>query len=197
MKRHAPATGRNREPIAAVLSEELPLAGTVLEIASGSGEHAVHFARRFPDHRWQPSDPDPQALASIAAWREESGLANLAQPVELDASSQHWPLDRADAIVCINMVHISPLGATEGLLDGADRLLSAGAPLILYGPYLEEGVPTASSNLEFDRDLRSRNPQWGLRDTAWLDGRAAERGLTRTRRVAMPANNIVLVYRKT
>lgn len=194
-KRHAPATKRNREPIAALLAEELPAAGTVLEVASGSGEHAVHFARRFPHLTWQPSDPDPDAQASIAAWRHEDGLANLLAPIALDAAGAKWPLEAADAIVCINMVHISPPEATEGLFAGAERLLPRGAPLVLYGPFLESGVPTAPSNAAFDCDLKSRNPAWGLREVAWLDRLAGQSAISRTRRVAMPANNLVLVYR--
>ena len=197
MKRHAPAAGRNREPIAAVLTEELPSTGVVLEVASGTGEHAVHFARTFAHLVWQPSDPDPAARASIAAWREESGLPNLRPPLALDAMAADWPIEAAAAVVCINMVHISPVAATEGLLRGAGRLLAAGSPLILYGPYLEDGLAAASSNLEFDRSLRERNAEWGLRRVAWLDALAAEHGFTRTRRVAMPANNLTLVYRRT
>ena len=196
MKRHAPATGRNREPIAAVLTEELPQTGLVLEVASGSGEHAVHFARTFPDLAWQPSDPDPDALASIAAWREEAGLPNLLPPLALDAAAHDWPIAKADAVVCINMVHISPPSATEGLVAGAARLLDADAPLIFYGPYFEAEAKTAPSNLAFDSDLRVRNPEWGLRSVEWLDDLAAKSGFRRTRRVEMPANNLTLVYRR-
>ena len=196
MKRHAPAAGRNREPIAAVLTEELPQAGLVLEVASGTGEHAVHFARTFPDLAWQPSDPDPEARASIAAWREEAALPNLLPPLALDAAAPDWPIAGADAVVCINMVHISPPRATEGLVTGAARLLTAGAPLILYGPYREADGETAPSNLAFDRDLKARNPEWGLRTVEWLDDLAARSGFRRTRRVAMPANNLTLVYRR-
>lgn len=195
MKRHAPAAGRNREPIAAVLTEELPAAGLVLEVASGTGEHAVHFARTYPAHRWQPSDPDPDARRSIAAWREDEDLPNLLPPLDLDAAADEWPVARADAVLCINMVHISPISATTGLLAGTARVLEAGAPLILYGPYLEAGVDTAPSNLDFDASLKARNPEWGLRTVEWLDELAAGYGFRRTRRVAMPANNLVLVYR--
>ena len=195
MKRHAPAAARNREPIAAVLAEELPEAGLVLEVASGSGEHAVHFAQVFPGLQWQPSDPDPAAGESIAAWRGEAGPANLLAPLALDAASPDWPIARADAVLCINMIHISPVAATEGLFAGAARLLAPGAPLILYGPFLEAEVETAPSNLEFDAGLRARNSDWGLRTAEWLDALAGEVGLRRTRRVAMPANNLMLVYR--
>lgn len=196
MKRHAPSVGRNREPIAAVLTEELPSSGLVLEVASGSGEHAVHFALTFPRLDWLPSDPDRDACQSIAAWREEAGLANLLAPLQLDAASERWPVAAADAILCINMVHISPLAATEGLVHGAARLLAAGAPLIVYGPYLEDGLETAPSNLEFDRWLKARDPEWGLRHAEWLDEVAGRGGFVRTRRVAMPANNLMLVYRR-
>ena len=196
MKRHAPAAGRNREPISAVLFEELPAAGLVLEVASGSGEHAVHFARTFPALDWLPSDPDPAARASIAAWRAEEGLATLLAPVLLDAAASDWPVARADAVLCSNMVHISPVAAAEGLVAGAARLLGRGAPLILYGPYLEDGVETVPSNLAFDASLKARDPAWGLRSAEWLDRIAGAAGFRRTRRVAMPANNLVLVYRR-
>ena len=197
MKRHAPAAARNREPIAAVLAEELPAAGLVLEVASGSGEHAIHFAEAFPTLTWQPSDPDPAARASISAWREEAGLANLLPPLDLDAAGADWPIERADALLCINMTHISPQRATEGLIAGAARLLPDEAPLIVYGPYLEDGIETAPSNLEFDASLRARNAEWGLRQVLWLDELASRHDFARTRRVAMPANNLTLVYRRT
>lgn len=196
MKRHAPATQRNRDPIATVLFEELPASGTVLEVASGTGEHAVYFAERFPDHCWQPSDPDSHALESIASWREETGLDNLQAPVRLDASARHWPASSADAILCINMVHISPVEATEGLMAAAGAILEAGAPLILYGPYSEGGVEPAPSNLDFHHSLKARNPAWGLRQIGWMDELAASHGLERTRRVEMPANNLMLIYRR-
>jgi hypothetical protein len=196
MKRHAPATARNREPIAAVLAEELPPSGVVLEIACGTGEPAVPFAKAFPALDWQPSDPVASARASIDAWRAEEQLPNLLPPLELDASAKAWPLEQAAAVLCINMVHISPVRATEGLLEGARRVLSSGAPLILYGPYLEDDVETAPSNLAFDASLRGRNSEWGLRSLSWLDDVAARQGFARTRRVAMPANNLTLVYRR-
>jgi SAM-dependent methyltransferase len=197
MKRHAPATDRNREPISAVLAEELPAAGTVLEVASGTGEHAVHFARTFPYLTWQPSDPAPAALESIRAWRAEAGLPNLLPPIELDAGAPRWPVVQADAVVCINMVHISPPAATEGLVRGAASLLAGGAPLIVYGPYIEDGVETAPSNLAFDADLKARDPAWGLRRAEWLDDLARGHGFERRLRVAMPANNLALVYRRS
>lgn len=197
MKREAPAAARNREPIAQVLAEELPASGTVLEVASGTGEHVVHFAERFPHLSWQPSDPDPEARASIDAWVMEAGCHNVAHAVYLDASGQGWPAAPVDAIICINMIHISPLAASEGLVRAAGRLLPPGAPLIVYGPWLEPDVPTAPSNLEFDAWLKDRDVRFGLRDTAWMDELCAQNALRRTRRVTMPANNIMLVYRKT
>ena len=196
-KRYAPATLRNRDAIAAVLADWLPPSGLVLEVASGSGEHAVHFAAAFPQLDWQPSDPDPAALTSIAAWSAEAGLANVAPPLALDAVSSEWPLTRAEAILCINMVHISPWAATLGLLAGAARLLPPGAPLILYGPYVEADAPTAESNLAFDASLRARNPGWGLRDTASVKAAAADAGLAFAGRRAMPANNLMLLFRRS
>ena len=193
MKRTAPATQRNREPIAAVLRDVLPQSGTLLEIASGSGEHAVHFAGLFPRLLWQPTDPDPAALASIHAWRQESGLANLLEPLRLDAADEAWPVDSADSILCVNMVHISPLAATEGLMRGAGRVLAAGAPLVLYGPYRRAGVPTAPSNETFDESLRARDPQWGLRDLEAVEAEAETCGLRLERVFEMPANNLSVV----
>ncbi len=196
MKQHASAAARNREPIAAVLAEELPATGLVLEVASGTGEHALTFAHRFPALIWQPSDPDAAARDSIAAWREESGLDNLRPPLALDAAAAVWPIAHADALLCINMIHISPWAAAEGLFAGAAHILPHGAPLVLYGPYREADVATAPSNEAFDASLKARNPAWGLRDLAVIDRLAERNGLGRTRRVAMPANNLMLVYRK-
>ena len=196
-KRHAPATLRNRDAIAAVLADWLPASGTVLEVASGSGEHAVHFAATFPDIAWQPSDRDPAGLTSIAAYLAETGLPNVGAPVALDASASRWPVARADAILCINMVHISPWNATLGLFAGAARLLAPGAPLVLYGPYIEPDVPTAQSNLDFDASLRSRDPAWGLRDTDAVKAVAADAGLAFIERRAMPANNLMLLFHRT
>ncbi|MGA9581557.1 MAG: DUF938 domain-containing protein [Allosphingosinicella sp.] len=195
MKRSAPATERNREPIAAVLREILPGRGTLLEIASGTGEHAVFFAGLFPALRWLPSDPDPEALASIRARRDEAGLENLLEPVRVDAAAGTWPVATAAAILCVNMVHISPWAATEGLMRGAGRLLPAGAPLVLYGPYRRAGMPTAPSNEAFDSSLRARNPEWGLRDLEAVEAEAAKHGLRLERVVEMPANNLTLVFR--
>jgi hypothetical protein len=195
MKRSAPATERNREPLAAVLRQVLPERGTLLEIASGTGEHAVYFARLFPNLLWQPTDPDPQALDSIRAWRAEQGPANLLEPLRLDASAESWPAGSADAILCVNMVHISPWAATEGLMRGAGRLLAAGAPLVLYGPYRRAGVATAPSNEAFDESLRARNPEWGLRDLEAVEAEAGRHRLALERVVEMPANNLTVVFR--
>ena len=196
-KRHAPATLRNRDAIAAMLAEWLPPTGRVLEVASGSGEHIVHFAAAFPALDWQPSDPDPGALVSIAAWSAEAGLANVAPPLRLDAATSGWPVAGADALLCINMVHISPWSATLGLLGGAARILPSGAPLILYGPYVEPGVPTAPSNIAFDASLRARNPEWGLRNLDAVKAAARDAGLTFAARQAMPANNLTLLFRRS
>jgi len=195
-KRYAPATLRNRDAIATVLRQVLPARGTVLEVASGSGEHVVHFAQVFPALQWQPSDPDPSALRSIAAWAGEANLPNVAPPVMLDASDAAWPVLEADALLCINMVHICPWAATLGLLDGAARLLPEGGVLYLYGPYLRAEVETAPGNLAFDRSLRTRNPDWGLRDVADVTAAAQARGLAFKRLVEMPANNLSLIFRR-
>lgn len=200
MKKHAPAALRNREPILGVLRNELPEWGVVLEIASGSGEHAVYFAQALRGLEWQPSDPDAEALASIAAYRADYGAAsdnvNLREPVLLDAAAESWAVKRADAIVCINMIHIAPWAVCEGLFAGAARILSGkNVPLVLYGPFIEPDVETAESNRQFDASLRSRNEQWGIRDIEDVDRVAHAHGLARTARHAMPANNLMLVYR--
>ncbi|MFP5328671.1 MAG: DUF938 domain-containing protein [Alphaproteobacteria bacterium] len=195
-RRSAPAALRNREPIAAVLRDWLPESGLVLEVASGTGEHVVYFAERFPDLEWQPSDVDPAALASIRAWREEADLRNVREPLVLDASSNAWPTGRADAVLSINMVHISPWSAALGLIDGAARLLGPGAPLILYGPWLSDEIETAPSNLAFDADLKRRNPEWGLRKVEDFASEAKGRGLALADKRLMPANNLMLLFRK-
>ena len=194
-RRSAPAALRNREAIADVLAEWLPESGLVLEIASGTGEHAIYFAERFPGLEWQPSDIHRDALESIEAWRSASGVKNVRRPLVIDAASHDWPIGRADAIVSINMVHISPWSSALGLLDGAGRLLAAGAPLILYGPWLKEGVPTAPSNLGFDADLKRRDPDWGLRSVEDFAAAAEKRKLHLVETRAMPANNMMLLLR--
>ena len=179
-----------------MLADWLPAKGLVLEIASGTGEHAIYFAERFPALDWQPSDIHPDALASINAWRSTCNLDNLHNAVMLDAASSDWPLDRADAILSINMVHISPWKSALGLLDGANRLLLAAAPLILYGPWIEDGVATAPSNLAFDADLKRRDPAWGLRLVKDFAAAAEERELCLVETRAMPANNMMLLLRR-
>jgi Protein of unknown function (DUF938) len=195
-KRFAPATQRNREAISDVLAAILPSNGMALEIASGSGEHVIHFAARFPGLIWQPSDDDADGIASISSWREDVDLPNILPPVRLDVRADTWPVKEADAILCINMVHISPWSATEGLCAGAGRLLPPTGLIYLYGPYLEADVDTAASNLEFDASLRARNPEWGLRKAEDLIALAQQNGLTFVQRTAMPANNISLVFRR-
>jgi hypothetical protein len=194
MRRSAPAALRNREPIAEVLREWLPESGLVLEIASGTGEHVVHFAECFPNLEWQPSDIHADALTSVEAWRRDSGLANVLEPLALDASSPEWPIDRADAVLSINMVHISPWASALGLLDGAVRLLPPEASLIMYGPWITSEFETAPSNLEFDGNLRACDPQWGLRSVEEFAAAAAERGLKLKQTRTMPANNLMLLF---
>lgn len=194
----SPATARNKDLILEVLRGHLPASGQVLEIASGAGEHAVHMAANLPGLIWQPSDPDPQALNSISAWRAQEGTANLRAPIELDAARpDSWRVTAADAIVCINMIHISPWAATEGLFAGAARLLPVDGVLVTYGPYLEDGVETAPSNLAFDESLKSRNPAWGIRRREDVEALAANHGLALHARIAMPANNLSLVFRRS
>ena len=192
-RRQAPAAARNVGPIGDVLERWLPASGTVLEIASGTGEHALAFARRFPDLDWQPSDPDRQALQSIAAWREE-GPANLAAPLRIDVCEADWGIAQAAAVLCVNMVHISPWESSLGLLDGAARILGKGGSLILYGPWIEADVPTAPSNLAFDESLRSRDARWGLRELYDFAREAALRGLVLIDRQPMPSNNLMLRF---
>ncbi len=194
VRKHAPATLRNREAIAVKLAALLPERGTVLEVASGSGEHAAYFAERFPGLTFVPSDPDAAARASIAAWCE--GLANVAPPLAIDAAAGDWPIAAADAVLCINMVHISPWEATVGLFRACAELLPPGGPLILYGPYRRAELPTAPSNEAFDESLKARDPRWGLRDVADVTAVAQAHGLRFDRLVEMPANNILLVYRR-
>lgn len=195
--RTSPSTARNRAPILEVLKAHLPPTGLVLEIAAGAGEHAVYNAAALPGLSWLPTDPDPDALASIAAWRDHARLPNLLPPLRLDASDPDgWLVDHADAVVVINMIHISPWAATEGLMTGAGRVLPAGGVLYLYGPYLEAEVESAAGNLAFDQDLKRRNPDWGLRDRDAVTALAAAHGLKAVERVTMPANNLSLVFRK-
>jgi SAM-dependent methyltransferase len=197
MSKHvAPAAERNAEPIRAVLERALPPRGLVLEVASGTGQHAAHMARAFPQLTWQPSDPDPGAQDSIAAWRGEADLANLLPPVELDVTREPWPIAAADAIVCINMIHIAPWQAALALFGGAGRLLPEGGLLYLYGPYRFHGAFTAPSNAAFDASLRARDPAWGVRDLDDIEPAATAAGLHLEETVAMPANNHSLLFRR-
>lgn len=191
-----PHVARNRDPILDVLRRMLPPRGLVLEIASGSGEHAAYFAEKMPSLTWQPSDPDSDALASIAAHRATVSAPNLLPPLQLDVTAATWPVQRADAIVCCNMIHIAPWAACEGLIAGAGRVLPAGGVLYLYGPYKIGGRHTAPSNAAFDADLRARNPQWGIRDLDAVTALAESRGLLRLDTVAMPANNLSVIFRR-
>jgi hypothetical protein len=195
-RRFAPATERNRDPILTLLLRVLPTAGTVLEIASGTGEHAVFFGPRLPHLTWQPTDPDSAARASIVAWTAEADAANVAAPLALDAAQPNWPIDRADAVIAVNMVHISPWAATVGLLGGTARVLPTGAPLILYGPYKRDGRHTAPSNEAFDQNLRRQDPSWGVRDLEKVVETADAAGLDLVEIVTMPANNLGLVFRR-
>lgn len=191
-----PATERNRDAILDVLSGALPATGLVLEIASGSGEHIVHFARAFPRLTFQPSDPEDAALQSIGAWTEDTGAANVLPPVMLDAAADGWPIATADAILCINMIHISPWRATEGLFRNASKLLREGSPLYLYGPYRRANVITAPSNEAFDASLKARNPEWGLRDLETVAALARTEGFSAPAIIEMPANNLSVVFRR-
>lgn len=196
VKRFAPAAERNREPILEILRGALPERGLVLEVASGSGQHAVAFAREFPKLEIQPSDADPEAIESIARYRFEAGLSNLKPPIELDAASDAWPIERADAVVSINMLHISPWEASLGLLRGAARLLPPGAPLVLYGPFVVYADFIAQSNVAFDAELRERDPRWGLREVRDVEQAATAQGFALEALLPRPANNHMLVFRR-
>ena len=192
-----PATERNRDAILNVLRGTLPPSGLVLEIASGSGEHAMHFAAALPGLTFQPSDPEDAARRSIEAWTAETGLSNIRPPLDLDVLQEPWPVAQADAILCINMIHISPWAATAALMRNAERLLARGAPLYLYGPYRQRNVVTAESNEAFDADLKSRNPQWGLRHLDDVAALAREAGFSGPEVTPMPANNLSVVFRRS
>ncbi len=193
----SPAVFRNRGPILDILRTVLPTQGVVLEVASGSGEHINYLAERLPALDWQPSDPSPAARASIAAWTAADGLSNVRPPLDLDASALPWPVPAANAILAINMVHISPWAATRGLLREAARLLLPRGLLYLYGPFIEVGVALAPSNAAFDVDLRERNVAWGLRDLAAVKTAAIESGLMIEAVLPMPANNVSVIVRRT
>jgi hypothetical protein len=191
----APAAERNKGPILTVLKHVLSESGWVREIASGTGQHVVHFAGAMPHLMWQPSDPDPELRASIRAWIAQTGLSNVRAPLELDVCRQPWPVDAADAVVCINMIHITPWAATTALMAGAARLLPATGVLVLYGPYRQEGWHTAPSNEGFDRQLQASNPDWGVRDLEAVSEAAASHGLALRDIITMPANNLCVVFR--
>jgi SAM-dependent methyltransferase len=194
--RRAPAAARNRDPILQVLRAHLPRPGRVLEIASGTGEHAVWFSRALPEVIWQPTDHDPEALASIAAWRAAEGLTNVLPPLLLDTTAADtWPVARVDAVVSINMIQNAPGAATEGLMTGAARVLRTGGSLYLYGPF-REGAAMTAGNAAFDLDLRARNPEWGVRDLAEVSALALRRGLALAERITMPANNLSVIFRR-
>jgi SAM-dependent methyltransferase len=195
-RQHSPSAERNREPILAVLRDALPPRGRVLEIASGTGEHSVWFAGALPTLDWQPSDADADARASIAAWSAQAGLPNLRAPLALDVHQPDWGVDTLDAVVCINMIHISPWSASQALFDGVGRRLVDGGVLYLYGPYKRDGAHTAPSNEAFDQWLKSRDPEWGVRDMEAVVALGEAAGLACEKVVAMPANNFSLVFRK-
>lgn len=193
-RQHAPATARNRDPILAVLRRLAPPQGTVLEVASGSGEHAAHFAQALPGLVFQPTDPDPARQASIDAWC--AGIPNVRPALALDAAGTAWPAGPFDLVLCCNMIHIAPWAAAEGLVAGAGRVLPPGGTLLLYGPFRRQGVPTAQSNEAFDADLRARNPAWGLRDLEAVDALARAAGFTAPEVTDMPANNLCVAWRR-
>ena len=191
-----PHVARNREPILEVLRRVLPRQGLVLEIASGGGEHAAYFASNLSDVIWQPTDANSEMFESIAAHRAAAGVANLLGPLHLDVTSGQWPIERADAMVCCNMIHISPWAATEGLMAGAGRTLPRGNLLYLYGPYKIDGHHTAPSNQDFDTRLRAQNPLWGVRDLTDVSDLAKLNGLALEETVPMPANNLSVIFRR-
>jgi hypothetical protein len=192
----APAAERNKQPILDVLARVLPERGEVIEIASGTGQHVAHFAAALPALNWQPTEPQADMHDSIAAWIEAGSLSNVRPPIVLDVSKHPWPVRRAEAIVCINMIHIAPWQATLDLMRGAGEILSARGVLFLYGPYRRFGAHTAPSNEAFDADLRSRNPAWGIRDLEAVEDIAKRNGLRLIETVAMPANNFSVVFGK-
>jgi Protein of unknown function (DUF938) len=192
----APAAARNREPILLVLRDVLPRSALVLEIASGTGEHALWFSTALPEITWQPTDHDPKALTSIAAWRDMTGPPNLLPPLPLDATSDTWPVTRTNVVIAINMVHIAPWSATHGLIAGAARVLTSDGLLFLYGPFREAGAHTSAGNAAFDADLRARDPSWGVRDLEEIRALASQHGFKAPERIAMPANNQSIVFRR-
>lgn len=192
-RQHAPATARNRDPILEVLRRLAPPSGTILEVASGSGEHAAHFAQALPGLVFQPSDPDPSRRASIDAWCE--GIPNVRPALALDAAGTDWPAGSYDLVLCCNMIHIAPWSAAEGLVAGAWRVLAPGGVLLLYGPFRRQGISTAPSNEAFDASLRAQNPAWGLRELEAVDALARPAGFGPPEITEMPANNLCVAWR--
>ena len=195
-KDYAPAADRNKDELLAVLTDVLPAQGTILEIASGTGQHAAHFAPHFPLARWQPTDRRPEALASMRAWAREAGAANVLDPLELDVTWPTWPVTTADAIVTVNMLHVAPWEVCVGWLAGAARVLAPGAPLYYYGAFLRRDRPNAPSNLDFDRGLRQRDPTWGVRHLEDVVAQAEQVGLSLDAVLDMPNNNLSVVFRQ-
>ncbi|MFN9092585.1 MAG: DUF938 domain-containing protein [Alphaproteobacteria bacterium] len=195
-RRFAPAVARNKAVITEVLARHLPASGLVLEIASGSGEHALHFAAHFPSLMLQPTDSDAAARASIAAWRAEAQLTNLLSPLVLNVMAEAWPVAKADAVLCINMIHIAPWAATTALLHGAARILPPDGMLLLYGPFKRGGQHTAPSNAEFDASLRAQDVRWGVRDLEAVAEIARAAGFAAPAVEVMPANNLSLIFRR-
>ena len=195
-RRHAPATQRNREAIAERLADNLPPTGTVLEIASGTGEHISYFAGLFPGLDWQPSEPNHDLRASIAAYREDHSHGNLAAPIALDTTERPWPIEAVDAVLCVNLLHIAPWSVGEALFAGAGEVLKPQSPLLIYGPFMRDGRHTAESNAAFDRSLRLQDPTWGVRDLSLLEQTAEQAGLSLASVSDMPANNFFLEFRR-
>jgi len=191
-----PHVARNREPILEVLRRVLPPQGLVLEIASGGGEHAAYFASNLPGVIWQPTDVNSEMFESIGAHRAAASVANLLAPLHLDVTAEQWPVARAEAMVCCNMIHIAPWAVTEGLIAGAGRTLARDGLLYLYGPYKIDGRHTAPSNEDFDASLRARNPLWGVRDLTEVSSLAKRHGFARAETVPMPANNLSVIFRR-
>ena len=196
LRRFSPAVARNKFAIAEVLMRHLPASGLILEIASGSGEHALHFAANFPSLEFQPTDPDICACASIAAWQQEMQMPNLRQPLALDVMAEYWPVEKADAALCINMIHIVPWEATLALMKGVARILPLGAVFFLYGPFKLDGQHTASTNEAFDANLRSNDSRWGVRDLAAVTEIANTAGFGVQLVEEMPANNLSVIFRR-
>ncbi len=201
-RRYSPSVARNRDAILEILRQVLPPTGPILEVGSGTGEHAVHFAPHFQKSYWQPSDPDSESRASVAAWTESAGAENVLAPIALDVRESVWPLEEEDAARClaavisINMIHISPWSACLGLLAGAGRLLADDGVLYLYGPFRVGGAHTAPSNAAFDLSLKSRDPAWGVRDLDEVAAAAEGEGLALSQTFPMPANNLSVVFRR-